>query len=140
MKDFRINGRLTRVFVLKEAKDRLVYISLKNIIRVDYDVLVGIEAAAARSKVDMLDYMTDYKLPNGMNALVVYDKVIQVMNKEDGSRLRKPDEVNLREKGDTQSQSKNTDTTSEVNQEKESEPEVERRRGPGRPRVVKDEA
>ena len=140
MKDFRINGRLTRVFVLKETKDRLVYISLKNIIRVDYDVLVGIEAAAARSKIDMLDYMTDYKLPNGMNALVVYDKVIQVMNKEDGSRLRKPDEVNLREKVDTQSQPKNTDTTSEVNQEKESEPEVERRRGPGRPRVVKDEA
>lgn len=140
MKDFRINGRLTRVFVLKETKDRLVYISLKNIIRVDYDVLVGIEAAAARAKVDMLDYMTDYKLPNGMNALVVYDKVIQVMNKEDGSRLRKPDEVNLREKVDTQPQPKNTDTASEVNQEKQSEPEVERRRGPGRPRAVKDEA
>lgn len=134
MKDFRINGRLTRVFVLKETKDRLVYISLKNIIRVDYDWLTDIEAAAARAKTDMLDFMTDYKLPNGMNALVVYDKVIQVLNKDDGSRLRKPDEVSLKDKASPESEKP------QATEDLQKEPEQDRRRGPGRPRANRDEA
>lgn len=100
MKDIRINGRMARVFVLKETKDRLVYIPLKNIHRVDYDRLLDIEAAATRANSDMLDVMSNYKLDNGRNALLQYDAIIQVMQKttsigkiDVGERLQKPEEA-----------------------------------------------
>lgn len=100
MKDVRINGRMARVFVLKETKDRLVYIPLKNIHRVDYDRLLDIEADATRTNSDMLDVMSNYKLDNGRNALLQYDAIIQVLQKTTsigkiavGERLQKPEEA-----------------------------------------------
>lgn len=100
MKDVRINGRMARVFVLKETKDRLVYIPLNSIHRVDYDRLLDVEAIASRTKTDMLDVMSTYKLDNGRNALLQYDSIIQVLQKTAdigkisvGERLEKPGEA-----------------------------------------------
>ena len=98
MKDVRIDGRLTRVFVLKESDDRLVYIPLKVLHRVDYDRLVAIENAVKGRSMSMLERMSEVKLDNGRNALTQYDNLIQVMNKTvvdgriAGERLRKPGE------------------------------------------------
>lgn len=100
MKDVRINGRMARVFVLKETSDRLVYIPLKSIHRVDYDRLLEIETISTRTKVEMLDVMSNHKLDNGRNALLQYDSIIQVMQKTSnvgsvdvGERLKKPEEA-----------------------------------------------
>lgn len=98
MKDVRIDGRLTRVFVLKESEDRLVYIPLKVLHRIDYDRLVAIENAVKGGGMSMLERMSEVKLDNGRNALTQYDSLIQVMNKTvidgraAGVRLRKPGE------------------------------------------------
>lgn len=89
MKDIRIDGRMQRVFVLKETADRVVYIPVKVLHRVDYQRLIDIEAAAAGR---MLDRMSETTLDNGINALVMYDKLIQVMEVSSNARLRKPDE------------------------------------------------
>lgn len=103
MKDVRINGRMARVFVLKETKDRLVYIPLNSIHRVDYDRLRDVEAIASRTNTDMLDVMSTYKLDNGRNALLQYDSIIQVMQKTAdigkisvGERLEKPGEAAIK--------------------------------------------
>lgn len=96
MKDVRIDGRLTRVFVLHENESRMIYIPLKILHRVDYDRLVRIEKEA---KDNMLERMSEIKLDNGRNALTQYDNLIQVMNKTSvvggkagGIRVRKPGE------------------------------------------------
>lgn len=98
MKDVRIDGRLTRVFVLKESDDRLIYIPLKVLHRIDYDRLVSIENAVKGGGMSMLERMSEVKLDNGRNALTQYDSLIQVMNKTiidgrlAGVRMRKPGE------------------------------------------------
>jgi hypothetical protein len=99
MKDIRVNGKNIRVFVLKETSDRIVYIPLKTLHRVDYDRLLDIESVAAKQSTAMLDLMSTYKLDNGRNALVQYDKIIQVLKKIVtasgivGERLPKPEEA-----------------------------------------------
>lgn len=93
MKDIRIDGRMQRVFVLKETDSRVVYIPVKSLHRVDYEFLTNAEKGVSRGT-DLLDILSEAKLSNGRNALVCYDKLIQVMvkNGKEGSRLRKPDE------------------------------------------------
>lgn len=91
MKDIRIDNRMQRVFILKETDDRIVYIPVKALLRIDYDRLLKIE----KDGKEMLDTMSKATLDNGINALVQYDNLIQVMMKTKegvGQRLRKPDE------------------------------------------------
>lgn len=94
MQDIRVNGRLQRVFVLKQTEDRVVYIPVKTLHRVDYDRLNKMEASKPNN-LPLLDFMSKQKLDNGRLALVQFDKLIQVATlKDDGDavRLTKPDE------------------------------------------------
>jgi hypothetical protein len=94
LKDIRIDGRMQRVFVLKETSERILYIALKSLHRVDYDQLLDIDKTYPK---DMLEGMRKTKLANGRNALAQYDAIIQVSVKNqptgDISRIRKPDEA-----------------------------------------------
>lgn len=96
-KDLRIDGRMQRVFVLSETDERIAYIPLKSIHRVDYDRLNEISDAVPNKPI--LEQMRKTKLGNGRNALVQYDSVIQVADKvtsENGAiRLKKPEEAIL---------------------------------------------
>jgi len=96
VKDIRIDGKFQRVFVLKEEDNRIVYIPVKALHRVDYDRLVDIENKA-KDKNDLLDNLKETTLSNGRNALVQFDSIIQVANvdpeKPVGSRLKKPNEA-----------------------------------------------
>jgi hypothetical protein len=101
-KDVRIDGRMQRVFVLAEESERLVYIPVKSLDKIHYDQLTEISEANPKN---MLTEMSKTKLPNGRNALAVFDSLIQVMVKSsdtEGERLRKPDEavVDVQLKGD----------------------------------------
>lgn len=93
MKDVRIDNRINRVFVLKETDERMVYIPIKSLHRVDYDRLRKIEADAGEG--NMLDAMARLAVDNGINALVMYDSLIQVLVKtaeKAGDRILKPGE------------------------------------------------
>jgi len=95
MRDVKINGKTQRVFVLAEGEDRLVYIPVKTLHRVDYTRLVDMENVSKKTKRSMLEVMKETKLDNGRNALVVYDNIIQVMieNEENkGVRIPKKNE------------------------------------------------
>lgn len=94
MKDVKINSRLQRVFVLKESEDRLVYIPVKSLHRVDYERLKKMSGEKP-PRMDLLDFMAKKKLDNGINALVQFDGLIQVSKQFGHSnlRLKKPDEV-----------------------------------------------
>jgi hypothetical protein len=92
-KDIRIDGRLHRVFVLTENKDRLLYIPLKNLTKVHYDQLTKISES---NPTQMLEEMRKTTLQNGRNALATFDSIIQVLVKEsdtEGTRLPKPEEA-----------------------------------------------
>lgn len=95
MKNVKIDGKLSRVFVLKETDDSLVYIPVKSLFRVDYEKLCELEKEGG----ELLKVLSKTTLPNGRNALVQYDSLIQVLRytdeekKQHGSRLKKPDEV-----------------------------------------------
>lgn len=90
MKDVRIDGKLQRVFVLKEKEDRIVYIPVKALHRKDYERLKDIEQRGG----EMMKEMHKTTLDNGRNALELYDNIIQVvkLGAGTGKRLRKPDE------------------------------------------------
>lgn len=96
MKDFKIDGRLQRVFVLRETDERVIYMPVRSLHRVDYERMVDLENKNKSSKDDLLTIMADTRLDNGMNALVVYKNVIQVMEKgENGnSRILRANERN----------------------------------------------
>lgn len=94
MKDIRIDGRWQRVFVLRETDDRVVYIPIKSLHRVDYDRLVKAEKDRPKSG-DLMEYLRKIKFDNGRNALAQLDNLVQVCNKSDekvASRLQKSDE------------------------------------------------
>lgn len=135
MKDIRVDGRLQRVFVLKENDDALVYIPLTSLFRIDYERLLDIEAQGG----EMLKVMQRTVLDNGINALAQYDKVIQVMkygsSKKEGTRRRKPDEELLNAdaaeavvKAEQAEQAKSREAEAEL---KSPEPEKPARRKPG---------
>ena len=86
MRRLIINGRTKRVFVLNETDKRIVYIPIDALHRVDYERLKKIEE---KNPDGMLEEMKDTKLDNGRNALVVYDKLIQVANKATGVQMDK---------------------------------------------------
>lgn len=94
MKDIVIDGRLQRVFVLLENANRVVYIALKSIHKVDYERLLEIEKLAGKQP--MLEIMKNYTLPkNNRNALQHFEHIIQVAEKSDSrqaTRIRKPGE------------------------------------------------
>lgn len=94
MKTLRIDGRLQKVFVLRETDDRLVYIPVKSCFLVDYKKLLDLENRGG----DLLKHLSNETLPNGRNALTQFDNLICVMNKksdQEGERLRKPEEAML---------------------------------------------
>lgn len=108
MKDVRINNRMQRVFVLKETKDRMVYIPIKSLHIVDYHRLLEIEKLHGDK---MLEGMKKSRLDNGINALVQYDNLIQVMEKNgerEGIRITKPEE------GEVKKMSKERDAELEI--------------------------
>lgn len=86
MRRLIINGRTKRVFVLNETDKRIVYIPVDALHRVDYERLKTIDE---KNPDNMLEEMKDTKLDNGRNALVVYDKLIQVANKATGVQMDK---------------------------------------------------
>lgn len=91
MKALRIDGRLTKVFVLKETEDSIVYIPLTHLGLIDYKRLIDIESQGG----EMLTAMRKTTLDNGRNALQQYDDVIQVLrysSKDAGIRVPKPTE------------------------------------------------
>lgn len=121
MKTLRIDGRLQKVFVLRETDDRVVYIPVKACFLVDYKKLLELEKRGG----DILKHLSNETLSNGRNALVTYDHLIEVMRKgaeEDGSRLKKPDEAI------TEAQLKGEATKEETVAPKEEKPQ---RRKPG---------
>lgn len=92
MKTLRIDGRLQKVFVLRETDDRLVYIPVKACFLIDYKKLLELENRGG----DILKHMSNETLSNGRNMLVTMDSLIEVMHKktdQDGDRLRKPEEA-----------------------------------------------
>lgn len=96
MKTLRIDGRLAKVFVLKETQDSLVYIPVKSLFRIDYERLLKMEEQGG----ELLKTMAKTMLDNGRNALVQYDNVIQVLRYTEGQtdtgvRVRRPDELIL---------------------------------------------
>jgi len=94
VKDIRIDGRMQRVFILKETETRVVYIPVKSLHRVDYERLKDLESRADAGK--LLELMQKTTLGNGMNALVQFDNLIQVADLSGanvGSRIRKPSET-----------------------------------------------
>lgn len=99
MQDIRIDGKLERVFMLRDEKDRMVFIRVKGIHRVDYERLKDMEKETSSNR-DLLDVMKDTKLDNGRMALRQYDNIIQIANKQGEdrntplvSRVPKPEEV-----------------------------------------------
>jgi len=93
MKDLRIDGRMQRVFVLLDAKDRIVYIPLKSLHRVDYEVL---KEASEKHGDRLMDALKKTKLKNGRNALAQYESIIQVSvknGKDEAERIQKPSEA-----------------------------------------------
>lgn len=92
-KDLKINGKLQRVFVLKQTEDRLVYIPIKSLHRVDYERL-KLMVKEKPPRMDLLDFMAKRKLDNGRNALVQFDSLVQVckLSENQAIRLQKPDE------------------------------------------------
>lgn len=139
MKVVRVNGRASKVFVLKETDESLVYIPLSSIQRVDYTRLLEIEKRGG----DMLNEMRKTKLDNGINALTQYDDVIQVMHykpskKDTGIRVPKPDEgqnVHLRYEKQAEDLEKEKEKHQESQKQEQTEGEDKpKKRGPGRPR------
>lgn len=126
-KDIRVDGKLQRVFVLTESKDRIVYIPLKNLTKIHYDQLTKISEANPNN---MLEEMRKSTLSNGRNALVMFESVIQVFEKvesdKEGTRLPKPEEaIN---KVETQSQVKQAEPPKPVIAEEQ--PTARRKPGP----------
>jgi len=109
LKRFKIDGRMQEVFTLRETDERIVYVPVKSMHRVDYDrfkEMIGKKPP----RVDLLDYMSKYKLSNGLNALVQYDSLIQVANVHNNSatRVKKTDEIiaSFEHKSQTEDRSK----------------------------------
>lgn len=93
-KDIRINGRLARVWVLRETDERILYIPIKAQHRTDYTRFNKLAASTPHGS-DLLNHMGKTKLDNGRNALALYDNVIQIANKHSESeavRIPRPDE------------------------------------------------
>lgn len=92
MKDFNIDGKVQRVFVLTETTDRVVYIPLKDLHRVDYERLEGFD----KEEGELMKVLSRSTLDNGMNALTQFESLIQIMDltpNGDGVRVRKPSET-----------------------------------------------
>jgi hypothetical protein len=93
MKTIRIDNKLQRVFVLRENKNRMIYIPVKSLHRVDYERMKEIEAK--KTSDDLLTVMGDVKLSNGINALVQFDNLICVAvidENSEGHKILKPGE------------------------------------------------
>lgn len=90
MKDFTIDGTKQRVFVLTENADRVVYIPLKDLHRVDYTRLMKLDEADG----ELLKVMSTTTLENGMNALTQYESLLQVadISGDTAHRIKKPSE------------------------------------------------
>lgn len=92
MKDYRIDGKMQRVFILAESPERVAYISLKTLNRIDYNRLNEI---SIKNPKNMLEEMRTTTLENGQNALTLYDNIIQVSvlgTGDTATRMKKSDE------------------------------------------------
>lgn len=140
MKLVKIAGKTKKVFVLRETDASLVYIPIDAIQRVDYNRLLEVEERGG----DMLNEMRKTKLENGLNALAMYDDIIQVMqytkDKKDSIRVPKPDDGRIVHEKYEQDKHKLPDLEEQQEETRsESEEEKPKRRGPGRPRKSKEE-
>lgn len=90
-KNIKVDGRDIHAFILVETDERICYIPVSALHRVDYDRL---EAVSKIARGPIMETLRDYKLDNGRNALKQYDNLIQVTIKsgEDSVRIPKPDE------------------------------------------------
>lgn len=83
LKDIRIQTmsgvRMTKVVVLRETPEAVVYIPLNSIARLDYNRMKEIYS---RCEIDMLTSLRDERLDNGRNALVVYQSLIETLQKK----------------------------------------------------------
>lgn len=92
MKDFTIDGKTQRVFVLTQSDTRVVYIPLKDLHRVDYDRLVEFD----KEEGELMKVLARSVLDNGMNALTQFESLLQIMDINadgQGTRIRKPVEL-----------------------------------------------
>lgn len=92
MKDFTIDGKTQRVFVLTQSDTRVVYIPLKDLHRVDYDRLVEFD----KEEGELMKVLARSVLDNGMNALTQFESLLQIMDINadgQGTRVRKPVEL-----------------------------------------------
>lgn len=100
-KVYVIDGRSTDLYVLIEERNRIVYIPTRALMPVDFQNLDELVLRTGNGNIPLLEVMADAKLPsNGMNALIQYDKLIQVAEvHENGtySRLRKPTDPRQRD-------------------------------------------
>ena len=88
MKDFIIDGKRQRVFVLKQTDDRVAYIPIKDLHRIDYERLNDLEKNLSGQ--EMLLAMSKKTFNNGVNALVQYEDIIQVMDVKGDVGIRVP--------------------------------------------------
>lgn len=92
MKDFNIDGKVQRVFVLTESESRVVYIPLKDLHRVDYERLLAFD----KEEGELMKVLARSVLDNGMNALTQFESLLQIMDvtaNGQGTRVRKPVEL-----------------------------------------------
>lgn len=129
MKDFRIDGKMKRVFVLKETKDRVVFIPLLALTRIDYNRLKEAEEKAGAA--ELLTELRNTTADNGRNLLALLDNIIEVGLKDASqegvlTRMSKPNEKN-------RSTMQNLDASANPQEVKTSQPEEKKpaRRKPG---------
>lgn len=94
-RDMRINGKLIRAWILRETDERILYIPVKSMHRVDYEWFRENDKRVPNGS-DFLNYMAKTKAKNGQHALKLYEAIIQVAiknSKTDAQRITKPDEA-----------------------------------------------
>ena len=78
MWDNKKNGyKKVKTFVLRDGSHAIIHIPLNKLSQIDRQRLFEIEAKGG----EMLTHMRDTTLKNGINALVLYDNLIEVYNK-----------------------------------------------------------
>lgn len=125
MIDVTIDGKLKRVFSLRQENNRLVYLDLKKLTRVDYQRVLEVEEKGG----DLLTELRNTTADNGRNLLALIDNIIDVAVQDPNDskkfyRMSKPGEP----KKEVPVEAKAKEETA-----KEEKP-APKRRGPGRPR------
>lgn len=138
LKDIRIKTqsgeRLTKVIVLKETKEGIVYIPLNSISRVDYDRFTDMYSRT-KDKMDLLKALHEERLDNGRNGLVVYKDVIRhksykTNTSNDSGNNQKSADTTIEDPGTAVPESNYEEPQDVKDKIEEQQP---KKRGPGRP-------